>query len=92
MYSKLTDEEVDDLRAYVPRPVLYKVSVHTAQDGVIILHVYPVSFWPQHNFFIDRPSSRLGVVVRNATGVCVVCQHVLATQRLRCRSGRSESL
>ena len=25
MYSKLTDEEVDDLRAYVPRPVLYKV-------------------------------------------------------------------
>lgn len=25
MYSKLTDEEVDDLRAYVPKPVLYKV-------------------------------------------------------------------
>ena len=28
MYSKLTDEEVDDLRAYVPRPVLYKVRVY----------------------------------------------------------------
>ncbi len=34
MYSKLTDEEVDDLRAYVPRPVLYKVLVQTARDSL----------------------------------------------------------
>ena len=44
-----------------------------------------VVFWPYHNCFIDRPSSRLGMVVRNASSVCVICQHVLTTQRLRCR-------